>query len=421
MAKFNLKNYQKINGDEHIDAKLQESHQTAPNEINEVQLETYRATKPDVLTEKQLDKVRGGNKEESEVVEKRLDTNKSKFANKYRNPEAYTGDLNKLEEKRLLNDPVEDEKYKDASETPKKLRWWETAPKSPDGLKLAQKKIAQVRTEELTFKKPRWEEALEEDFSPLEDEGDLAPEEEAIRPIDPSDIKDEFEIEDFSDVDLIPDIEETSESKSPMVIEKVVPITTPTYGIYVVLNYDANDFMGDEQSIKQSALDKVLETKPELSGFISTKDFGGIKEEGSIGTVKLRVLDENLKMVLEPAGESELGGDTLDRASDIQDSFEEISYEEQDVGGTPMAMGRIKVNIDVNDENRDQVIEEAVEFAQNTYPLLNINKDSMDLSKLDKGDLGFLVEIPNASSVDTVDSFPINEVAAQSSVNVKKK
>lgn len=32
--------------------------------------------------------------------------------------------MNKLEEKRLLADPVEDEKYEDASVTPKQFRWW---------------------------------------------------------------------------------------------------------------------------------------------------------------------------------------------------------------------------------------------------------------------------------------------------------
>jgi len=39
----------------------------------------------------------------------------------------------------LKNDPTEDEKYTDASEVPKGLRWWENV-KSPDGLKVANTK-----------------------------------------------------------------------------------------------------------------------------------------------------------------------------------------------------------------------------------------------------------------------------------------
>jgi len=405
MAKFNLKNYQKIDGDEHIDAKLQETHKEAPNEVNEAQLEEYRATEPEVITEKQLEKARGGDKEEFEIVEKRLDTDKAKFANKYRNPEAYEGDINKLEEKRLLGDPVEDEKYDDASETPQKFRWWEDAPKSPDGLKLAQKKTAQ-RTQELTFKKPRWDDTVEEGFSPLENEGVESAEEAAIRPIDPIDIKQDYEIEDFADVDFIPglDTPDGPDNNPPMRITKQRTLTDPTYGIYMVIGYNADDFMGDEQSIKQSAMDKVLEERPELKGFIGKDDFGDIKETGAIGEVKLRLLDEKLAEVL---GSKEV--DVVDVAP-----FTEDSYEVQDLGGTPMAMGSVKVNVEVTAENRAQVIEDAVEFVQKVHPSLNITQDSMDFSKLSEGEVGFLIETSSPSLSKS--EFPISEVTAQSFV-----
>ena len=117
--KFNLKNYKKTNGDEHIDRRLEEQRSEAPNVINEKQLEDYRATESNVSIEKMLEDSRTG--EETEVTEKRLDTHKSKFANKYRNPEAFEGDINKLEEQRLNGEPVENEKYDLASETPKQL------------------------------------------------------------------------------------------------------------------------------------------------------------------------------------------------------------------------------------------------------------------------------------------------------------
>jgi hypothetical protein len=46
MSKFNFKTYQKTNGDQHIDSKLQESHKSAPNEINEKQQKVIGPTNP---------------------------------------------------------------------------------------------------------------------------------------------------------------------------------------------------------------------------------------------------------------------------------------------------------------------------------------------------------------------------------------
>ena len=97
--KFNLKNYQKINGDMHIDKRLEEARQDAPNVINEKQLEDYRSEVANVSIEKLLEKNRTG--EETETTERRLETHKPKFANAYRNKDAYTGDMNKIEEQRL--------------------------------------------------------------------------------------------------------------------------------------------------------------------------------------------------------------------------------------------------------------------------------------------------------------------------------
>jgi len=140
--KFNLKNYIKISGDEHIESRLRQSHEDGKDVIGEKQLEDYRCNEQEALTEKQLDRQRGGNKESSELVEKRLDSGKSKFANNYRNPSAYQGNVNKLEEKRLANHPVEKEEYESASTTGKKLRWWEKTD-DPMGMKLARNKRLQ--------------------------------------------------------------------------------------------------------------------------------------------------------------------------------------------------------------------------------------------------------------------------------------
>ena len=212
MSKFNLKTYKKISGDQHIDSRLKEDHEKAPEVINEKQLEDYRGKEPQVTTEKQLEESRKATKttEATEITEKQLDTKKGKFDIKLRNASAYEGDLPKLEEQRLKGDPIENEKYKPASETPKGMRWWEQGGKSPDGLKLAQtqkKSVTQKTAQynELTFDKPRFEDTLEEGTSPFEIEDTEAEEEAAINPLDS--VKEEYEIEDISDLDAVPDID----------------------------------------------------------------------------------------------------------------------------------------------------------------------------------------------------------------------
>ena len=129
--KFNLKNYQEIDGDGVIEHRLKEDHTNVNiEEITEEQLEANRVGEQDVTIEGLLNQVRGD--PDFEIIERKLDTKKAAFDSKFRNPEAYEGDMNKLEEKRLANDPVEDEPYEAASETPAKLRWWEVNKKQND-------------------------------------------------------------------------------------------------------------------------------------------------------------------------------------------------------------------------------------------------------------------------------------------------
>jgi len=107
--------------------------------ITEEQLETSRVPEKEQTLEALLDKNRTGAAEA--ITEGMLDKKKGDFDIKFRNKDTYDGDINKLEEKRLANDPVEDEKYEVLSETKKGLRWWEKTD-SPDGLILANKKKA---------------------------------------------------------------------------------------------------------------------------------------------------------------------------------------------------------------------------------------------------------------------------------------
>lgn len=144
MSKFNLKESKKQDGDTHTNVALQDQHVVAPEQITDKQLEKAKHTDtiPESITEKQLDSVRA--EDEGRTIEGRLNQNKAKFDIKHRNESAYTGDINKVEEKRLAGDKVEDEKYQLAADTNKTLRWWET--KTNDGLKLAMSKLAQVDT-----------------------------------------------------------------------------------------------------------------------------------------------------------------------------------------------------------------------------------------------------------------------------------
>jgi len=129
--KFNLKDYQKIDGHGVIEHRLKEDHlNTDIQDITEEQLSANRVGEADVTIEALLNKCRVDS--DFEIIERKLDTKKANFELKFRNPSAYEGDINKLEEKRLLGDPVEDEPYESASETPDKMRWWETDKKKND-------------------------------------------------------------------------------------------------------------------------------------------------------------------------------------------------------------------------------------------------------------------------------------------------
>jgi hypothetical protein len=135
--KFNLKDYQAVDGDAHIDQRLDVDHTGDNiNEISEAQLEDNRTGNPDLTLEGLLNQNRP--ELDFRITEAALDQNDGEFGSDFRNPEAYEGDINKLEEKRLMNDPVENEPYEPLTETPKNLRWWEG--KSPDGLKVAKTK-----------------------------------------------------------------------------------------------------------------------------------------------------------------------------------------------------------------------------------------------------------------------------------------
>jgi hypothetical protein len=130
---YKFKCYEKIDGDEVIEYRLKNEEHTDKDieEISEAQVEPNRVPEKETTIEGPLSQQRTASSD-FEIIERQLDTKKGEFGNKYRNEAAYSGDINKLEEKRLLNDPVEDEKYKPASVTPEGLRWWEKGVKKDE-------------------------------------------------------------------------------------------------------------------------------------------------------------------------------------------------------------------------------------------------------------------------------------------------
>ena len=411
--KFNLKNYQKINGDEHIDMRLDALRGDIPDVINEKQLEKYRPGEAEGLTELQLKKNRPG--AETEITEKRLDTHKSKFANKYRNPEAHTGDMNKLEEQRLNNDPVEKEKYEAASSTPKQFKWWEE--KSPDGLKLSENKqnikIAKGKEkknkDEMTFDKPRWQDLKEEEGA---EEEIKANENNAIDPL----IK-----EKPLGIELSRDSQRMKITK-----QKDFPnADTSMVAIYMQLSYDPNDFGGDENRIKQAAMEKIEIARPILFNQISADDLA-IKESDMEGTVSLRLIGKEASMVL--GQEKKPLESPVQKTNSPQSTggkYKEISYDEKDDGsGTNIAIGRVLVNptIDITEENQENIIIDALAFINKNHPNLNVDRDSLDLSAMTEyNKIGFMVGVPseiesmespiteNPESSEPLDAFPITE------------
>lgn len=154
MKNFNLSSYlknifssknKKQSTSEQIETKLVEKNKgiKEPEVITEELLQKDRKDTENTIIEKKLDNVRGNS--EALLIEGRLDKSKSTIV-KHRH-DAASGDINKLEEKRLKGERMEKEEPELASKIDKAREFYKT--KSPDGLKLAKTiKIAQLVEQE---------------------------------------------------------------------------------------------------------------------------------------------------------------------------------------------------------------------------------------------------------------------------------
>ncbi len=353
--KFNFKNYIKIDGSDPIGSRLMEEHGNIPNEITEKQLDRDRIEEKDVTIEKLLEKNRTG--EADMLPEGRLNSETSKLS-KYRNSDTFKGDINKIEEWRLANDPVEDEKYSDSSSTPKKLRWWEEKDKSPDGLKLTSNK-KQIKTSE--YVPNYWDEGV----------------------VDENNNED---LEDFEDFEDLEDFEEGEE-----------------------LSFDVDKGLGrindvwNEEGVEEDISKPVL---PE-DDFTIVEDTSAPKPENIEDLEDLEEIEdvETFDIV-----ENELSdGEELP-------VFEEIAFNQGEVGGTNLTSGSVKVNGVIDEDN---IARDVSDFLNDTHPDLNITEDSIDLSKLNEGIVSFLVS-PQDSLMDIpIDELDGEETLAKSKVVVK--
>jgi len=234
-------------GNDHINWRLErEQHGNIPNEITDAQLDDYHFDITEVLTEKQLEKSRTGSAEK--ITEKNLNDTKPKFSITFRDKSTSEGNINKLEEFRLAKDPVEDEKYEDASVIPPKIRWWEI--KSPDGLKIASSKKKLLAQLAPTVKL--------ENLTEVEEEGAGIPDD---MPGDPDEL-------DESD---IPDLE--SEYKSSASNMSVIADDTDADGRTITVKFDISDTGRDEPYITNSAAVKLWQQFPELKGVVEPENF----------------------------------------------------------------------------------------------------------------------------------------------------
>lgn len=221
-----------------IDVRLQYNHKEAPNSVTETQLDSFHFEVDDLLTEGLLEKQRKNASDDEGTIEARLNKRKSPFNIQHRNNEASTGDINKLEEKRLSGTTQESEKYEAASTTEKDLRWWEK--KSPDGLKLASNKKKVVAL------------TIDADYD------------------DDDDDRNESLLDTIEEALTLDDSAQYSKMTSNF---SIVEDSSDSTGRVITVSFPPHDFGEDERLITNIALQKIKQVHPELSETINTSDF----------------------------------------------------------------------------------------------------------------------------------------------------
>jgi hypothetical protein len=72
----------------------------------------------------------------------------------------------------------------------------------------------------------------------------------------------------------------------------------------------------------------------------------------------------------------------------------EISFQEIDLEGTPMSVGRVKIDEPITEENKSEVLNKIVDFVKSKHPRLEIDIDSLDTKDIERGEIRFIVATP---------------------------
>ena len=416
MSKFNLKNYQKIDGDQHIDSRLQEQHEDSKNSITEDQLKDRRVGPKDVILESLLNGKRLGSAEV--IIEKNLNDSKGMFA-PLRNSETYTGNINKIEEKRLAGEKTEDEKYEPAAKTPKVEKWWEHLAK--DSSKI-------IVTAAPNKNKNPLRQVLEDDRM------------DKFTPQKGFELAKEMGVGDDANEGLVPDKGDVSEfigSPNPEPQDEQEPLEKelgagemgmeftkskvsekPMPNMLFQLKFDPQTFDNNPETIKEEALDMILTKYPNLSGKISTDDFNDPTMKGPQSLITMVLI-----------GPEYFKANTqVDLGSSL---FNNLEIEETDDGGTPVTLGRIKLSpqaVTMAKEDREGFLDAIEQYVIEEDPSLQNQNVSqyLDFSALAKGEVTFVLgantptdssETSETSETEVSEDFPIEDVDMNSMDN----
>jgi hypothetical protein len=419
-SKFNLKSYQKTNGDDHIDRKLQKEHEEAPTSITEKQLDGNRVNEKDVILEKLLENKRLGSADV--IIEKNLNDSKGLFA-PLRNSDTYTGNINKIEEKRLAGDKMEDEKYEVASKTPKSERWWEH-------LASTSSKIVATAAPRKNILRDVLEDDRMDKFTPQKGfelaremgVGDEA--NEGLVP-DKGDVGNEF-IGSSEPEEQDPEQEDTDVSlglgEKTMNFSNIKVTEKPWPSMLFQLVFDSSEFDNDQDEIKQTALEKVLAKYPNLSDKISVDDFNNPTLKGQKSAISLALV----------------GPEYFKQSQEDVELFSGYDVDEADMGGTPVTLGRVKLSpqaVEMASENREELVDMLSEYIIDQDPEM---KDVgianyFNFAALPKGEVTFVIGAPQEQDMaadapeateteasplteETQDDFPIEDFNPENTV-----
>ncbi len=395
--KFNFNTYfksaKKDNTDSHLEKMLSEQHKAVPNAITEKQLakKDHANSEPNAITEKQLKSVRVG--DEGLSTEGRLNKDKARFNIKHRNKEAYTGNINKVEAKRISGDKTEDEKYEAASSVPKGMRWWEKEAKIAS-LKAELKKLSarDYADTGLTDESKRWEGVSELGDTLETGVIDKDPGNEFVGSPDM--------VEEEGDDDAIG-------SRNLMIADKQEKEVAGLYTLMLKVSYDPSawvDDLGDLdiEALKEESLNKIIRLRPDLEGKVMADDIGDAPSKTKDGApcVVFRVVGDEYR--------------PTSATDQFKDQFKELAYKQDSVDGTPVTKGVVKIlDLDSYLDSATQEIdstfiaEEVVLFLNSKHPELNINADSIQVDA-ERSVASFIVDTISSSG-ETPAEFPVND------------